>query len=95
MTGDQRPTRRLTLAEIHGLGSWPIAIAALDAISPEWIPILRRGILFEIRRCVYAMEADLYPPELVERLERYVQALRQLEHPATLAAPLPPPPTMP
>lgn len=84
---DQHPTARIQLAELHGLGTWPVALAALDALGPDWLLIFRRGVLAEIRAVTMMMEPEVYQPELVDRLDRLVRALRHLPHEATLSVP--------
>lgn len=89
---DQHPTERLQLAELHGLGSWPLAVAALDAIGPQWVARLRRAILAEIRAITFRMEDDVYPPSLHDQLDHCMRALRHLGHEDTLGVPVAVPP---
>lgn len=85
---DRHPTERLQLAEIHGgIGTWPIAVAALDALGPEYLLVFRRGVLAEIRTITMLMEAETYEPALLDRLDRLAKALRHLPSESTLAIP--------
>jgi hypothetical protein len=93
---DRHPTERLQLTELHQLGTWPVAMAALDALHPELILLLRRGVLREIRKLTRAMSKPSYQPELVDRLDWLGRALRHLGHAPTWGVPVtdpePPPP---
>lgn len=86
--GDQHKTERLQLAELHALGSWPVAVAALESVGPEWVLAFRRGVLAEIRQLTFLLEPETYEPALLDRLDRFVKALRHLGHESTLGVPV-------
>lgn len=97
-TRDRHPTERMQLTELHGLGTWPVAVAALDAVGPGWLLIFRRAVLAEIRAITILMESESYEPSLIDRLDHMTHVLRHLGHEPSLAmpsAPAAPPPAEP
>lgn len=76
---DQHPTEKLTMTELHGLGSWELVVAALDAVSDDGVPLLRRGILQEIRSITFQIELVDCAPAQNARLSRLCAVLCYLD----------------
>lgn len=86
---DDKPTARMTRAEIHGLGSWAVAVEALRALGPEWVPLLRATVLAKLREVTFAMELADYPSTLDEQFASLCRALKYLRPPTAPATPAP------
>lgn len=76
---DEHPTEKHSLAELHGLGSWAVAIAALDALGPDWVPLLRQAVFARIRELTFGAENLRTAPHIVDQLDALTRALRHLE----------------
>lgn len=76
---DHHPTEKLTMVELHGLGSWELVVAALDAVSDDGVPIFRRALLQEIRSITFEMEMVDHAPAQTARMKRLVAAVEHLD----------------
>ena len=74
------------------LGSWPVAIAALEAIGPEWLLLFKQAVLIRIREITFLMEAPVFNPKLYDELDRAQRVLRHFAHDDTLGVPVDPQP---
>jgi hypothetical protein len=77
---DDRPTRAFDPRELAAAGdpSWPLALAALERIGSWANYALRLGTLALLQECVRAMAEQRASPQLIDRAQELLDALRHM-----------------